>query len=140
MHKLVIDTNVIVSALIGSAAPHKILHQLVATHKATVHLSPDIFEEYYTVMHRSKFSKLPDFKINSEFILANISRVSKKFNPNITIKAIKDLSDNKFLELAVFSKAHFIITGNSKDFTFNEFRGVKIISPQEYWSTYWETL
>lgn len=140
MHKLVIDTNVIISALIGSGPPHKIVHQLVATQKINLHLSPSIFEEYYEVIHRSKFSKFPNFKINAEFILANISRVSKKFNPNIHIKAIKDVSDNKFLELAVFSKANFIITGNIKDFTFNEFRGIQIISPHEYLNTHWRSL
>jgi predicted nucleic acid-binding protein len=37
------------------------------------------------------------------------------------------------LELALVSKADFIITGNTNDFTMSHFQGTKIVSQKEYW-------
>jgi len=42
------------------------------------------------------------------------------------------------LELAVESKADFIITGNTTDFTMTEFHGTRIVTPKEYWDLYRE--
>ncbi|WP_374756171.1 hypothetical protein [Larkinella rosea] len=49
---------------------------------------------------------------------------------------IKDLDDNKFLEAAIVANAHFIITGNSNDFTFDRIRSTRIVSPKEYWENH----
>jgi predicted nucleic acid-binding protein len=40
--------------------------------------------------------------------------------------------------LAVESKADYIITGNTKDFTMTEFQGTRIVTPKEYWDLYRE--
>jgi len=46
---------------------------------------------------------------------------------------MKDLPDNRFLELAQFSKADFIVTGNTNDFTMKTHRTTRIVTPKEYW-------
>jgi predicted nucleic acid-binding protein len=40
------------------------------------------------------------------------------------------------LELAEESKADFIITGNTNDFTMNKHKKTKIVTPKEYWENY----
>ena len=56
------------------------------------------------------------------------------FQPDITLSVIsKDASDNKFVELAVYAEADFLITGNTNDFTFPQYQQVEIISPRQYW-------
>jgi predicted nucleic acid-binding protein len=47
-------------------------------------------------------------------------------------------SDNKFLELAVYAKANFLITGNTRHFTVSEYCGVNIISPKDYIENFWK--
>ena len=37
------------------------------------------------------------------------------------------------LELAYESKADFIITGNTNDFTISEYLHTKIVTPREFW-------
>jgi hypothetical protein len=37
------------------------------------------------------------------------------------------------LELADECVADFVITGNTNDFTFPEYKQTKIVSPKEYW-------
>lgn len=61
-----------------------------------------------------------------------------KFYPTQKLDVIKDKDDNKLLELAVESKADFIITGNTNDFTMNDYKGTKIVTPKDYWDNYRE--
>jgi hypothetical protein len=44
----------------------------------------------------------------------------------------QDLSDNRVLECAVTGDAQYIVTGNKKHFSFFQFKGVKIVNPEEF--------
>ena len=92
--------------------------------------------EYYEVLARPKFLKFPDFFIRAELLLAEIEVRSTKYFPIITLNLISDNDDNRIIELADESKADFIITGNTKDFTFSVYKQTKIVSPREYWEIY----
>ena len=138
MHKVVIDTNVLVSALISKGKPYFIYYELIATKKIKVHISESIINEYVSVLSRSKFTKYRGFHKNSQLIILNLYKLSSVFFPNIKIDVIKDVPDNRFLELAVFSKADFLITGNTNDFNIGIYKGVNIITPSEYWNLYWK--
>lgn len=131
--RIVIDTNVIISALIGKSYPHKILNEIVFDDKVIVLLSEEILIEYREVILRDKFKKYPEFQRQSQNILNFLERIGKLLNPDIVIDKIKDVSDNKFLELAVYGKAKYLITGNINDFTFQQFEAVKIIEPKEFY-------
>ena len=43
-----------------------------------------------------------------------------------------DDPDNRFLDCALTAKADFLITGNTKDFPFAEFKGTQIVTPAEF--------
>ena len=133
MQKLILDTNVIVSALISKSIPTKILYELVLTSKVETCLSDDIFAEYIEVMNREKFTKYADFKIKSDIVLNKLREISKFYNPNQKIEVLADTSDNKFLELAAASSADYLITGNTLDFQITEFEYTRILTPREYW-------
>jgi uncharacterized protein len=138
MDKIVLDTNILVSAIISSGYPYRILHNLVATERVKICLSEPILIEYTEVVTRTKFAQYKDFKQNALFIITNIKRVGKLYLPDIQLDIISDKADNKFLELAVFAKADFLITGNTNHFTIPEFNNVKIISPKDYIENYWK--
>ncbi|MBI5218672.1 MAG: putative toxin-antitoxin system toxin component, PIN family [Bacteroidia bacterium] len=138
MHKIVLDTNILVSAIISSGYPYRILHNLVATERVKICLSEPVLNEYTEVATRTKFSQYKDFRQNALFIITNIKRVGNLYTPDIQLDIIKDKADNKFLELAVFSKADFLITGNTNHFIISEFNNVKIISPKDYIENYWK--
>lgn len=136
MHKVVLDTNVLVSALISTGFPNKLFHNIIAPKLAQLIVSEEVIKEYEDVLKYSKFGKHAEFAKNSEIILSHIKRIGKLHKPNIRLFVIKDIDDNKFLELAVSAKADFIITGNAKDFTFNEYERVRIISPKDYYNEF----
>ena len=81
MQKIIIDTNVLVSALIQRNYPNFILYNCVLENHVMVCLSDDLFEEYLDVLNRQKFSKYPDFINKAEFILAQIDTKAIKFYP-----------------------------------------------------------
>ncbi len=137
MQKVVIDTNIIVSSLITEGYPSKIIRRLILGREVTLCLSENVWNEYVEVLNRKKFSKYPLFQANAEIVLGRLYDLALHFRPDLNLEVIRDKADNKFLELAVFAEAGFLITGNSLDFNFKEFEKVKILSPSQYWLEYW---
>ncbi|GAB3909734.1 putative toxin-antitoxin system toxin component, PIN family [Larkinella knui] len=136
MQKLVIDTNILVSALISRSYPARIVDDVLLEKKAVLVLSEAIWQEYVEVLNRAKFARFSDFKKNAEILLLRLDELAEKVAPTEKLTLIKDSDDNKFLEVAVAAQAHYLITGNSNDFTFNRIRSTQIVSPKEYWENY----
>ncbi len=113
MLRVVIDTNVIVSALIGSGYPRQVIYDFIFGKKVIVCYSADVYAEYVEVLNRDRFSKYPAFVTKAEIILNKIEELSLKYFPESRLNIIKDEKDNRFLELAVASEADFLITGNT---------------------------
>ena len=76
MQKLILDTNVIVSALISSSIPTMILYDLVLTKKVYTCLSGEIFSEYVEVMNREKFTRFINFKTKADVVLNKLREIS----------------------------------------------------------------
>src|SRR2546426_8298320 len=127
MQKVIFDTNVLVSSLIQRSYPYLIVHHLFIEAKIHLCTSDEVMREYYEVFNRKKFSKYPDFLLKAEALLADIEAKGTKFNPKTKLKIIKDVGDNKFLELADECKADFLITGNRNDFTMSNYKRTKIV-------------
>ncbi len=138
MQKIIIDTNVLVSALIQRNYPNFIIYNYVLENLVEVCISTELFDEYFEVLNRPKFIKYPDFISKAEVVLAQIETKASKYFPTQRLDIIKDNPDNRLLELAVASKADFIITGNTNDFTMSYYEGTKIVSPKDYWDFYRE--
>ena len=133
MQKIIIDTNVIVSALIQRSYPNFIIYDLFIEKKFQLCISDELMAEYYEVLSRPKFARFQDFFIRAEALLVDIESKATKYFPKITLNLISDDDDNMILELADECEADFIITGNSTDFIFPLYKQTKIINPREYW-------
>lgn len=131
--KIILDTNVIVSALISKGFPSKIIDQVLFQKSAEICLSDSIFEEYLAVLKREKFAKFPQFVQNSAIVLTQLSKSSVFYFPKEKVDLLKDCSDNKFLELAVAANADYLITGNTLDFTIQKFKNTQVVNPKTFW-------
>ncbi len=136
MQKLILDTNVIVSALISNSIPTKILYELVLTQKAEICLSEEVFGEYVEVLNRGKFSKFANFKTKAEIVLNRLKEIAAFHQTHTKVEVLTDTSDNKFLELAAVSAADYLVTGNMLDFMITEFEYTRILTPRAYWENY----
>lgn len=129
---VVIDTNVLISALMSKqGASYKLLMSL-ADNKFIPNVSVPLFLEYESVTKRDGVITALNFKeIDSilDYILSN-SRVRKVFY--LWRPYLKDPKDDLVLELAVESQSEYIITFNKKDFKGSEKFGIRAVTPQEF--------
>jgi hypothetical protein len=132
MQKIILDTNIIVSSLIQKNYPYLIVDHCIEGN-AIICLSNPILQEYLEVLGRPKFARFADFKTNADFLIARLSEMSETYKPTTKLTIIEDEPDNRLLELAQISKADFIITGNTNDFTMEKYKRTKIVTPKEYW-------
>src|SRR5712692_9528258 len=113
MIRVVIDTNVVVSAnLRDDGLPASIL-DLAANKKILMVVSAPVLAEYAEVLSRPRL-KLDPIKVKNS--LAVIRSTSKLVKAKRTVKRSPDESDNRFYECAEAGKANFLITGNTRDF------------------------
>lgn len=107
MQKIVIDTNVFVSALIQRSNPYYIVSELLSGADIKLCISDDAFDEYYAVLNREKFSKYSDFAAKAQTLLVDIQKRAISYFPTIKLNIINDIDDNKFLELSEINHANF---------------------------------
>lgn len=134
MIRVVLDTNVLISALLkADSAPALVLSLILGGH-IKLCLTADIYDEYRGVLAREKFQRL-DQAIVKKVLLA-LKRKSHWVSPSTRLNVIKiDPEDNKFLECALTAKAEFLITGNKKHFPMAHYDKTKIMSPADF--LYW---
>ncbi len=130
--RLILDTNVLVSALIQKSFPYFIVDNILANKSLQLCISNQLFAEYINVLNREKFSRFPSFHARAQTLLADIESRSLKFEPTRTVDIISDEADNRLLELAETCNANYLVTGNTNDFTMTDYKETKIISPKNF--------
>lgn len=123
----VIDTNILVSSLIGQSGYSRI------TGKIKICVSKAVFDEYTGVLLRNRFKKYPGFANASIVLLDQVKRNALWYEPKLSIDILDDKDDNKFIELAVEAEAGYIVTGNSNDFNIKTYMDITICSPKEFY-------
>ncbi len=130
--RLILDTNVLVSANIQRSYPYFIVDRAFADPNFEICFSVELFTEYIAVLNREKFARFPDFHSRVQTLLSNIQTFGFQFTTTTNVELIKDDPDNRLLELAESCRADYLVTGNTNDFTMSEYKGTKIVSPKEF--------
>lgn len=130
--RLILDTNVLVSANIQRSYPYYVVDRVLADPKLVLCISEQLFAEYVEVLNREKFAKFPDFHSRAQTMLSDIETYGVKFITTTKVEVIGDEPDNRLLELAETCGADYLVTGNENDFTMAEYKGTKIVSPKEF--------
>jgi putative PIN family toxin of toxin-antitoxin system len=110
--KVIVDTNILVSAVLKGRKPREIL-QFISEHSDIDWIvSQEILAEYREVLNRRKL-KLTD-EVKQEW-LDKIETIPKVIEVNVTVDFARDAKDAKFIGLARVTEADFLITGD-RDF------------------------
>jgi len=126
--RLVIDTNVVVSAVLKPDGLQRTVFLLAITKPAMLYVSPDIVAEYREVLSR------PNLKIRRgvrEQFLELIKNRSHSITPTRPLQVTKDPDDNIFLECADAARADYLVTGNARHFP-KFWKKTKVISSREF--------
>jgi putative PIN family toxin of toxin-antitoxin system len=123
MVRVVVDTNVLVSALINRGKPRILVLKLLEKH--TVILSRQMLAELADVLTRDKFIVKTS---QADRFLANLVRKSKIVTPGSRFTVIsEDPDDDVVLNTAYAGKADYIVTGDRHMLSLKEFKTIKIV-------------
>ena len=127
-HFVVIDTNVLVSGLLGrnpSSPTVGILNHLLTSREVITPLyCEEIFQEYENVLHREKFNFDQD---EVEEVLKRIKDIGISSQRILSKTYFPDPKDVVFYEVALSKEDSFLVTGNIKHFPEVDF----VVTPAE---------
>jgi len=133
--KVVLDTNVLVSALINPMSELSKILKKVADGEVNNYTSIEILDEFLGVTSRKKIAIRVPEKERKRF-LSLIEEISIMVTPRHKLDVVKDdPSDNKILECAVEAKADYIITGDQHLLRLKRYKNIKITNPSEFIKT-----
>jgi len=134
MFKIVLDTNVLVSALINPhGKPAQIINYVFAN-KIRLFTSPSIMEELERVLSYPKLMKRHGLNSEElkEFISDLLSIMSLIEEEKIIEVIMEDPSDDKYLSCAIDAKVDFIISGDIHLLNLGEYEGIRIVTPAQF--------
>jgi len=130
--RVVIDTNVIVSALFFGGMPRKVLEAAVKGRVQMV-CSPEIIVEYREVTERIlKRATSSDAKALSASLLSLLISTAAMIQPVHQGKHCRDADDDKFVNCALSANASFLVSGDSDLLVLGQVGSVRILSARNF--------
>jgi putative PIN family toxin of toxin-antitoxin system len=126
--RLVIDTNIVVSAALKPAGLQRTVLLLDITKPARLYISDTILGEYTEVLSR------PELKIRKGLqrqLIDLIMRYSHPVTPSRHLQVAQDTDDNLFLECADAARADYLVTGNQRHFP-KFWKQTKVVTSREF--------
>jgi len=126
--RLVIDTNIVVSAALKPDGLQRTVLILATTKPARLYVSDAILAEYSEVLAR------PELQIRKglrQQLLQLIRTRSYKVAPARPLQITKDPDDNWLLECADAARADYLVTGNQRHFP-KFWKKTKVITSREF--------
>ncbi|MDR0315559.1 MAG: putative toxin-antitoxin system toxin component, PIN family [Treponema sp.] len=127
--KLVLDTNIFISAFYWGGNPQKVIDGIIEG-MDTLFISNEILDEVAAVMTGSKFKTGPEI---IERYIRTIEKIGKKVFIAGKIKGIcRDKNDDDKIECGVLSGADYLITGDDDLLVLESYQQMKITTANEY--------
>lgn len=131
--RIVIDTNLIVSAFIWGGTPLVVLKES-RLNKIEIIVSIETFNELKRILARPKFiDSLAKSNRKPEDIISKYQELVQFIHPAIiSDNVVRDPKDIKFLACAVGGQADYIITGDNDLLVLKDYQGVHIVTASEF--------
>jgi putative PIN family toxin of toxin-antitoxin system len=128
MIRIVLDTNVVISAHLKDKGAEARVFDLVANRLVSLCVSEAILTEYEGVLSRRKFS-IDKERVNLSMDL--IRDVAVLVSPTEVVSASSDEPDNRFLECAEEANADYLVTGNKRHFP-NRWKDTIVVNARQF--------
>jgi len=126
--RLVVDTNVVVSAALKPDGLQRTVFLIAITKPARLYVSPAILSEYRKVLSRPELEIRKSLRLQ---ILQLVRNHAHLVTPSRRLWITSDPSDNIFLECADAARADYLITGNAPHFP-GFWKQAKVITSREF--------
>lgn len=122
--RIVLDTNVLISAIAFGGRPREVLEKVISGTFAMA-ISAEMLAEFQGVLEGRKF-RYPSAIVRT--IVNELLAVSELVRPTMKVEQIKaDPADNRILECALESRAACIVTGDRHLLELGQFEGISIL-------------
>jgi len=128
-YKVIIDTNVLISSLMGKEVSK--LNQILGEGKITIIFSRESWDEFFTVVKRPKLKKYFN-RDKVAILIALLSHISEFVKVNSYVTSCRDEKDNFLLELAKDSKADYLISGDHDLLILKKFGNTHIVNFNQF--------
>jgi putative PIN family toxin of toxin-antitoxin system len=126
--RIVIDSNVVISALVFGGKPRQVLDLLSEDRVSVV-----IAEEILTELRRKVAVKFPGFMEDLAAVEALLKRDALMVKlGTVNERVSRDPNDDKFIEAAVLGQCSFIASGDNDLLVIGEYQGIRILKPSEF--------
>jgi putative PIN family toxin of toxin-antitoxin system len=129
--KAVLDTNVLISAVISTGTSHEVLvNGFEGTY--TIVVSPETIQEFEDTLlkYPDEFSMSPE-EVEKE--RGTIEYYAEFVTLETEVDVVEeDESDNMFLEAAVSADAEYLVSGDPHLLDIGSYEGVEILTPDEF--------
>ena len=130
MIRVLPDTNVLLSSVFWSGKPHQVVKQGLEG-KYQLVTSVEMLEEFVNKM-RNKFG-FPEYQL---YLLMETFFEYFHVVPKISsFNVVRDPTDNKVIETAFDGQVDYIVTGDPDLLVLKEFKGIRIVNPNEFLET-----
>lgn len=130
--KIVLDTNILISAIFYGGLPLKCV-ELLLQGIFSACVSREILEEYHEIFLRISLknpNKTPKIQ------LSEIIKHMELITPTSHINVCRDADDNKFIECAVDGKCIYIVSGDKDLLAVKNYDAIEILTLQEFYTKY----
>jgi uncharacterized protein len=126
MIRVVLDTNIIVSALLQPLGPSAQILMMALGGLLQLCMSGTVYAEYEEVISRPRFKRSP------EIIAGALQAIREKglwVRPTERLRVCRDPDDDIFLECAQAAHADYLVTGNLKHFP-TTWQQTRVVTPR----------
>ena len=127
MIRVVIDTNILISALLQPENLPAAVLMLALSGEVQLCVSDAVFAEYDEVIRRPHLKRPSDV---IEGTLQSIRKLGHWVKPGVKVEECSDPGDNVFLECAQAAEADYLVTGNKRHFP-DRWKKTKVIGARE---------
>ena len=129
--RAVLDTNVLISAVLGPAGPPRKVIDAVRRENGELLFSDETFNELQTRIWRPKFDSYVSRESRAIY-LAQLKTVSAWVSIAGAKMGCRDPDDDMFLETALIGDANCLVTGDGDLLEMTPHQGIPILTPATF--------
>ena len=128
MMRIVVDTNVLVSAILFGGRPAELI-RMILLHAVAAVATQEIIEEYQSTIDYL----LRKYDGRKESISLDIICSAMEIIPSQSrVKVCRDPDDDKFISCAMDGRCYYIVSGDKDLLTLKRYRGIRIVTVSEF--------
>ncbi len=132
--RVVLDTNVLISAVLSRGSPPDLILRAWRTGSFELVISTPLLRELEKVLARPRIRRRLQWSTDERTIfVAALSEGALVVTPEEELRVIRaDVADNRVLEAAVRAEADFIVSGDRHLLELRSHEGIRIVTPARF--------